>query len=182
VRDIDSPQHAFQVSKSTGALFLFGSLPESLSTPYLTSVAQKATATDRETALWLLMQQETPESRSFLKTASRTGLPPDAQAAIDAYARGPSAVLKGTGTPRIHRDEFVSAFKALRAGDATPFMTLVERVPNGEQDAAMVLTADDLPDVRYARRFSFQPEHRNRSSTIETLRESSRLFWPERDD
>ena len=147
------PQHgAFHVDRTYGALFLFGSMPESLATPQLTTMARDAQHKNRETAVWLLVQQATPESRQALVALPRDGLSSNARNAIDEYLRTPPPPPT-VGTPRVSRAEFTDAFKALRSKNPAPFLALVERVPNGEQDAAVVLQVEDLPDVRFARRF-----------------------------
>lgn len=148
------PEHgAYEVGRTRGALFLFGSLAESLATPALVAIARDLQHRDRATAIWLLMQQATDAARDALASVPVSELPADAQQAVSAYLRGPRARPLTDGPPRITRDEFVNALKALRTGNAGQFFALVVRVPDGETDAAKVLTADDLADVRFARRF-----------------------------
>ena len=147
------PQHgAFRVGKSEGALFLFGSMPESLATPYLTSVVRSDSGSQRELAVWLLVRQATPVARAFLKSVSLTSLSPDARRAVAEYLE-PHDPVDPKRTPTLGRDDFMQAFRALHANDAGPFEALVTRVPDGEKDAALVLRPADLAEVRFARRY-----------------------------
>ncbi len=148
------PEHgAAQISKSDAALILYGALPESLATPALSELVTRLTGSEREVALALLMAQETPEARRAVAAAAPSVISPGAQLAIAAYLKGPSAKLAAVPAPRVRRDEFLQAFRALEQRDPAPFLALVQRVPNGENDAAAVLLADDLPAVRFARRY-----------------------------
>lgn len=147
------PEHAHQVTKSEGALFLIGALPESLATPYLAKAAATGSQADRETVLWLLAQQATEEGRRAIQAVPVTGLSPEAQQAVAAYLKGPRGLEPTKGAVRVQRAEFMDAFKALHGGDADPFLTLVERAPHSEHDAANVLLPEDLAEVRYARRY-----------------------------
>jgi hypothetical protein len=147
------PEHGGnRISRSEGALFLFGSLPESLATPYLASVVRNDSSRQREIALWLLTQQATPAAREFLRSVSTASLSSDVRQALAKYLE-PQRTVRSTRVPTITRDEFMQAFRALHSDSVALFEALVKRVPDGEKDAALVLHPEDLQEVRFARRY-----------------------------
>jgi len=146
------PEHVYEVDRGTGARFLFGAADERFATPVLTRLAREATDEVKETAVWLLMSQATPEALGVLRGVDRTGLSQQAIASLDALAKAPR-LIEPRAQPKTTRAELVAAFTALLRGDEAPFERLVEAVPDGERDVVAVCTAADLELLRKVRRY-----------------------------
>lgn len=145
------PQHAnLQVTKEIGALVIFGTMDESIATPALAKLASNVNDPIRETAVWILMQQATPESIVELKKLS--GLSPSTRLKVTEFLTKPKLVTPREGTPKITREQYVAAFKELTEGRPLAFGKIAIEVPDGERDAVAVLKPEDIPLIRKARR------------------------------
>ncbi|HWN11050.1 MAG TPA: HEAT repeat domain-containing protein [Pyrinomonadaceae bacterium] len=146
------PEHgAYKVTVDNGALFLFGSMDEAHATPALLKIVSDKSHPGRETALWALMNQATPESLQALKQINPREFSPNAQKSLNALLTGP-VLVQPRAQPGNTRQEFVTAFESLLAGNGRAFLDLVSRVPDGEKDVVAVLKPEDLPLVRKVRR------------------------------
>jgi hypothetical protein len=146
------PQHgAYKVTVGNGGMFLFGSMDEAQATPVLLRIASDKNHPGRETALWALMNQATPESLKALKQVDSRRFSPPAQRSLNALLRGPQ-ILEPRKNPKNTRAEFVTAFEKLLKGDWAPFQDLVSQTPDGERDVVAVLKPEDVPLVRRVRR------------------------------
>jgi hypothetical protein len=146
------PQHgAYKVTMDNGAMFLFGSMDEAQATPMLLKIVADKKHPGRETALWALMNQATPEAHEALKQIDSRSFSKKAQQSLSALLKGPQLIVPRT-KPKNTREEFVTAFEELLNGDASPFSELVSQTPDGEKDVVAVLRREDVPLVRRVRR------------------------------
>lgn len=146
------PEHGmFAVSPYYAAVFLFGSMDEKFATPALIKVAEDRNHLGREGALGILIDQQTPESRRFLKQVDLLTVSPYLRKLIRDELERPK-MFTPRAQPKTTRQAFLNAFQALLNGDRAVFFGLIEEVPDGERDVVATLTADDLPLVRKVRR------------------------------
>lgn len=146
------PEHgAYKVTRDNGAMFLYGSMDEAQATPALLKIVQDKSHPGRDIALWLLINQATPESLQALKQINQTEFSGMAQSSLKALLTRPQ-LFEPRAKPKTSRQEFVSAFEKLLEGDSSPFMDLTSHVPDGEKDVVAVLKPEDLPLVRRVRR------------------------------
>ena len=148
------PDHGgYRVSKSNGALFIYGSMDESQATPALFKIVSQPNHPGREDALWLLMSQATPEALRLLKQVDPRSFSGPPQRNLTALLGQPGLLKPRPGTPRVSRREYLDAFQAIVSKNSwKEFQALVERVPDGEQDTVAVLKPEDLPLLRRVRR------------------------------
>ncbi len=147
------PEHgAYEVQRLEGALYLYGSMPESLATPALLRLVTASRDPAREDALYLLMSQATPEALRALRALPPATLSDSARAALRRFLTTPPLFERRRGKPGTTRAEFLSAFHSLLAGDAEPFVALADSVPDGERDVVTVMGSEDLPILREVRR------------------------------
>jgi hypothetical protein len=146
------PEHGgYEVKAFEGALFIFGSMDESLATPSLVKIVSQPDHPSREHALWILMDQSTPESLRALKQVDASGFSGNTRNRVRELLNSPD-LLKPRPKPKNTREEFIRAFQSLLAGDSTQFLELASKVPDGERDVIAVLKPEDLPLVRKVRR------------------------------
>lgn len=145
------PEHAFGVGPLEGALFLYGTMPESQATPALAKIASDSTHRGRAFAIRLLMDQATPESLRVLRTLDQKSLSQKQKKALSEFFAKPRVVTPRT-QPKTTRAEFIPAFEQLAKGDWEKFLDLVEKVPDGEKDVVAVMKAEDIPLLRRVRR------------------------------
>jgi hypothetical protein len=150
--DYALPEHAYQVDRANGAMFLFGTLDERFATPALTDLALHGKGETKEIATWLLMSQATPEALQALPQVNPTGLSDAATGSLKALQVEPDLIVPRS-SPKTSRAEFLAAFKALLDGNEAPFDRLVESVPDGERDLVAVSTPADLGLLRKVRRY-----------------------------
>jgi len=147
------PEHGlYRVTRSNGALYLYGSMDESQATPALFKIVSNPDHPGREDALWILMNQATPEALRLLKKVDSRGFSSQAQRSLGALLTQPVLLRSRPGKPQVSREEYLMAFRAILRGDWSAFQVLVERVPDGEKDAVAVLKPEDLPPLRQVRR------------------------------
>jgi len=147
------PEHgAYKVQRLEGALYLYGSMPESLATPALLRLVMSSRETAREDALYLLMNQATPEALRGLRALSPTTFSDTARAALRRFLTTPPLFERRSGKPLNTRAEFLGAFHSFLAGDGGPFLALADSVPDGERDVVTVMRSEDLPLLREVRR------------------------------
>ena len=148
------PQHgALKVDKETGALIAYGSMDEAIATPALAKIAVSGDHPGRETAVRLLMKQATRESFTELKKVDAAGLSPRTAADLKTLLTKPVLLVKREGPPKITRQKFLDAFQQLTAGKPYLFLELASGSPDGERDVLAVMTEEDIPIIRRARRF-----------------------------
>lgn len=146
------PQHgAYKVTIDNGAMFLYGSMDEAFATPALVKIVSDKSHPGRETALWALMNQATPESLQALKQVDPKQFSQEAQGSLKALMQGPT-LIEPRKPPKHTRVEFVNAFEKLINGNPKLFFDLVSRTPDGEKDVVAVLKPEDVPLVRKVRR------------------------------
>jgi len=146
------PEHGgYKVTKGDGALFLYGSMDEAQATPALLKILLDPNHPAREIALQVLMSQATPESVRALKSVDGAELSREMGSGLKAFLTKPQ-LFKPRVRPKTSRQQFVTAFEKLLAGDSGPFLDLVTEVPDGEKDVVAVLAPEDLPLVRKVRR------------------------------
>lgn len=145
------PEHAYEVDRGNGALFLFGALDERFATPALIRLAETAQGEQKEIAFWMLMSQATPEALRALSRLSTAGLSEQVVASVKALLDKPG-LIEPRKRPRNTRSEFRSAFTALLEGNEMPFQRLIAAQPDGERDLVAVFTAEDLGLLRKVRR------------------------------
>ena len=145
------PEHGFEVGVFTGALFIFGSMDETFATPALIKIGGEPNHPGREAALGLLIDQQTPESRRFLKQVDLSTVSQYLRKLIRDELERPK-LLMPRAQPKTTRQEFIEAFQALLNGNPAVFFGLAEEVSDSERDIVATLTTDDLPLVRKVRR------------------------------
>src|SRR5216684_2026765 len=145
------PEHAYQVDRENGAMFIFGTLDEQFATPALAALCRTSTGATKNIIVSLLMSQATPESLRAITQLDLTGLSPEVIASRKALLEGPT-LISPRNPPRTTRSEFLAAFTSFLAGDPAPFDKLIEAVPDGERDLVAVSTPADLEIIRKVRR------------------------------
>jgi hypothetical protein len=146
------PRHGtFEVKAFHGALFIYGSMDESQATPALLKIVSQANHPGREHALWILMNQATPESLRVLKQIDASGFSAKAQNSLRVLLNKPELIAP-RAKPKTSRGEFLKAFQGIARGDWDTFFRLVSQVPDGEKDVVAVLKPEDVPLVRKVRR------------------------------
>jgi hypothetical protein len=147
------PQHGtLAVNKDVGSVILYGSMDETIATPALARIASTEGHAGRELALIRLLQQATPESFVELRRFNRKGLPAAAVQAVDIALTKPQLLVKREGPPKTTRQQFLTALTQLADGKPSEFIALASSVPDGERDVVTVMTAEDIPLIRKARR------------------------------
>lgn len=132
-------------------------MDESLATPALAKIAAQEGHPGREIAVILLLTQATPESFAELKRFNRKGLSDKLVRGIDNFLTKPTLLAKREGTPKTTRQQFLTAFQQLIAGDPKEFMRLTADAPDGERDVITVMLPEDIPLIRKARRAMMLP-------------------------
>jgi hypothetical protein len=167
------PEHGdYRVDRGNAAMFIFGTLDERYATPMLTEIARDGDGEAKAIATWLLMSQATPEALRALRSLNTRGLSAGAAASVKALRTQPTLIIP-RHPPKTSREEFLSAFAALLAGDETPFNRLVETVPDGERDLVAVATPADLDVIRKVRRYYIA---RNTQHAIEYYNQFSQIL------
>ena len=147
------PEHgAYEVGRLEGALYLYGSMAESVATPALIRLVSSLRDPARQDALYLLLSQATPEALRALRALSPASFPDTARAALEAFLRKPPLFERRIGRPSTTRAEFLKVFHSLLAGDWNPFLDLADSVSDGERDVVTVMRDEDLPLLRDVRR------------------------------
>jgi hypothetical protein len=146
------PEHGgYKVTTDNGAMFLYGSMEEAQATPALLKIVLDKKHPGRETALFALMNQATPESLRALKQLNPAEFSGDARSSLQALLTRPQ-LFAPRAKPRTSRQQFLTAFEALVKGNPRPFIALTVEVPDGEKDVVAVLQPEDLPLIRKVRR------------------------------
>jgi hypothetical protein len=147
------PEHGgYRVDRGNSAMFIFGALEEKYATPALIELSRTASGSAKETAVWLLMSQATPEALQALVGLNTSGLSAEVLASRQALLQKPDLIVRRE-SPKTTRAQFVEAFAAILAGNEQPFLDLVKAVPDGERDVVTVCTtAADLDMIRRVRR------------------------------
>jgi hypothetical protein len=147
------PEHgAMKVDRGYGALFLFGTMDEKPAVAALSKVAADEKHPQRELALSLLFRLHTGESEAFLDKVKQDGLSDGARSAFEARKRAAAPIQRREGKAKSSREVVLKALDAGAKDNWKPFHALVDKIPDGERDFVTVLTGDDLPLVRLARR------------------------------
>ena len=145
------PEHAYKVDKGNGALFIYGSMDESLATPALLKIISDTNSSGREIALQVLMSQATTNALQALSQVNTVGFSPDIKKSLRALLKKP-ILIQPRKKPKSSREEYINAFEDLLKGNWKTFDDLVEKVPDGEKDVVAVLKPEDLPLLRKVRR------------------------------
>lgn len=145
------PEHAYQVDRENGAMFIFGTLDETFATPTLIALSRTSTGEIKNIVVQLLMSQATPEALRAVAHLDLKGLSPEVIASRKALLEGPN-LISPRNPPRTTRSQFIVVFTSFLAGDPKPFDALVEAVPDGERDLVAVSTPADLEMIRKVRR------------------------------
>ena len=147
------PEHgAYEVRRLEGALYLYGSMAESLATPALIRLVSAMQDPAREDALYLLFNQATPEAVRALRALAPSSFSDTARAALERFLRQPPLFERRIGRPLTSRTDFLRVFHSLLAGDWSPFLDVAARVSDGERDVVTVMQKEDVPLLREVRR------------------------------
>jgi hypothetical protein len=141
-----------KIDRGYGALFLFGTMDEKLAVATLSKIVADEKHPRLELALSLLFRLHTQESEALLDTIKKDGLSDDARAAFEARKRATTPIQRRDGKAKHSRETILKALNAGTNDDWKPFQSLADKVHDGERDFVTVLTTDDLPLVRLARR------------------------------
>jgi hypothetical protein len=144
--------HAWWANQLAGAMFLFGSMPESLATPGLMRIVREPSGHARELALYLVTMQATIAARDSVRAVDLAGFSEPAKEGVKQFLSSPPRFEKRPGKPKTTRAQFVGAFQAVVRGDYSPFYDLKDSVRDGERDVVTVMTAADIPLLRETRR------------------------------
>lgn len=148
------PEHgAYKVDKGNAALFIYGSMDESLATPALLKIINNKNSLGREIALQILMSQATTNALLALPQINVAGFSANVQKSFRALLKKPN-LIQPRKKPKSSREEYIKAFEDMLKGDWTTFDDLVEKVPDGEKDVVAVLKSQDLPLLRKIRRLA----------------------------
>jgi hypothetical protein len=146
------PEHGVvQVDKLLGAIFIFGSMDETLATPSLLKIAGLPEHPGRDQAISLLLMQATPEAIAGLKALNQEKLSSGAKSTLREHLTHP-ILFKARPKPKTSREQFLRAFNDAVRGDWKYFLQLVSEVPDGEKDVVATLKPEDIPLVRKVRR------------------------------
>jgi hypothetical protein len=145
------PQHAAQVDKLLGGIFIFGSMNEVQATPALLKIAASPEHPGREQAISLLLMQATPEAIDGLKQLDQSTLSSEARSRLRMHLTHP-ILFEPRAKPKTSREEFLKAFNDAAKGDWKYFLQLVDDVPDGEKDVVATMKTEDLPLIRKVRR------------------------------
>ena len=146
------PEHgAYKVDKGNGALFIYGSMDESLATPALLKTISDTNSSGREISLQILMSQATTNALQVLTHVNVAGFSPEAKRSLMALLKKPD-LIQPRKKPKSSREEYINAFEDMLKGTWKTFDDLVEKVPDGEKDVVAVLKPKDLPLLRKVRR------------------------------
>lgn len=146
------PEHgAYEVTRDSGALYIFGSLDERFATPTLIALSRSENGSVREIAVSLLISQATPDALQALVTLDCKGLSQSAVSSLNALLGQPTLIAPRK-SPKTSREQFRRAFDYFLRGDEQPFERLVADVPDGEHDLVAVFGAEDLSQLRAVRR------------------------------
>jgi hypothetical protein len=140
------------LSKSLGALAIFGSMDESLATPALARLAAEANTDFQEIAISLLIDQETPRSREEVKKL-KSKLPRAIADSIEKKIASSKLIDLREGTPKMSRDGYIKALTEFLDGKPTSWLRHTREVRDGERDMVVVLTTADIPLIRKVRRY-----------------------------
>jgi hypothetical protein len=145
------PIHAFDVDKATGAAILFFSMNESVATPALVRIANDPKHASRGDAVYMLLDQATPESWNALRKMDISWLSKDKRDTVAKMLADPPR-YKPRAIPKTTRESFLTQFRAAANGDFRPFMQRAEEVNDGELDVVAVMKPEDVPLIRKVRR------------------------------
>jgi hypothetical protein len=140
------------ISKSLGALAIFGSMDESLATPALARLAAEANTDFQEIAILLLIDQATPGSRAEVKKL-KPRLSKAAADSIEKKIASAKLIDLRDGEPRMSRDGYIKALTELLDGKSAGWVRHTREVRDGERDMVVVLTTADIPLIRKVRRY-----------------------------
>lgn len=140
------------VSKSLGALALFGSMDESLATPTLARLAAEGNTDFQDIVVSLLINQATPRSSDEVAKL-KARLPRAAADKMEKEIAAAKLIVLREGTPKMSRDGYIKAMSELLDGKPLNWVRHIREVPDGERDMVVVLTNEDLPLVRKVRRY-----------------------------
>jgi hypothetical protein len=140
------------VSKSLGALMIFGSMDESLATPALARLAAQPNTDFQEIAIALLIDQATPQSRNEVKKL-KSKLPRAVAESMEKKIASSKLIVLREGTPKMSRDGYIKALTELLDGKAASWFRHTREVRDGERDMVVVLTTADIPLIRKVRRY-----------------------------
>ena len=147
------PEHgAYEVNKEGGAFFMLGCMDETNALPVLLKIVSDRNNKHREFALSMLTKLATPEALQALKKIDPNTVSKKGQPVIKAVLTRPKTIILRKGTPKVTRAEYLKAFQNAANGNWKTFDDLVEKVPDGERDAIVVLKDEDLPLLRKVRR------------------------------
>lgn len=174
------PQHGTRpVDKRVGSLAAFGSMDESIATPALAKLSTEEKGDIQSIAIWLLVNQATDESDREVRALIRT-LPKSLADSVLRDVLQPRPIEPRAEKPQINREEFVTALSELAEGKPGKFADLTVKVSDGERDMVVVMTQEDLPLIRKARRYyasmatPHSPEwYKNFTDVINTIRSKS---------
>ncbi|MEZ5343956.1 MAG: hypothetical protein R2681_00240 [Pyrinomonadaceae bacterium] len=148
------PQHGtLKLTKDVGSLVIYGSMDEKFATPALAKIASDKDHPSRNLAVYLLLQQATPDAFQELKILQSKLIPTELKILIEKSLSDPKLIEPRVGEPKSTRDEYLNAFKELIDGKSSKFTQLTIKVSDGEKDAVVVLKKEDMPLIRKARRY-----------------------------
>jgi hypothetical protein len=131
------PEPGMSVDAAMGALFIYGSIDETIATPALRKVVQDGSHPRRDVALAILKKQATAESFEVLKQINALEKPD---------------LIPPRSQPKTTRDQLVEAFASATSGDWAPLQDLMDKVPDVEKDVVAVLKPEDISLLRQVRR------------------------------
>ena len=169
------PEHgAYEVRRLEGALYLYGSMPESVATPALIRLVTSMQDPARQDALYLLLNQATPEALRALRALSPLSFSDTARAALEEFLRKPPLFERRPGRPLASRTDFLRVFHSLLAGDWSPFLDLADSVSDGERDVVTVMQKEDLPVLREVRRHVIAAANQHGTAYYDSF---TRILW-----
>ena len=151
------PEHAMQVARRGGAVFLFGSMDEALATPALEKLASDPKVPHRDLALDLLSRQATPDALRALKRIDLSTYPKKTRDGVTPLLGRPPLVTKRSGSGNVTRASLLAAFKAYLAGDGKPLDKTMELAQGKSNEhwpgqVSGSLLDEDVPLLRQVRR------------------------------
>lgn len=158
------PQHGgFEVGQLPGAMFLFGSVDETMALDPLVKIASQEDHPGREAALWMLTMLATPEALTAMRHVNTAGLSREASDGFRRQLEQPE-LIEPAKNPAVSREEFIRVLTAATKVD----WDKVDRL-RGEQ----MQLEQSLRQNRQA-----PPDGKQRARLVELDREASAEHQP----
>lgn len=144
------PQHAMHLDRETGAFFLYGIMPAPIADKSLIRMLDAPEPATRSTAVLLLSLSLTEESFKSLKSLDKASLPKSVQEAVEASVKYHS--VASAGSAKVSRADVLKTLNRIPKYGGDFWGVAGDK--EFAQSSVAVLTVEDIPALREARRKS----------------------------